>query len=137
MNIALIKGPSSVTGKDLRQLLLEAFQGTYDEETDTWNDHPINIIIPESGQAPGTKSSAGAQICQIMTNWTQSQIDSLLEDASLNQYNIVGMQTFESPPTVFMAIENGTKQYLISREGQTEDYNWFPAYAGQSEWVGL
>lgn len=155
MNIVLIKGPANLTGEVLRQTLLEALLGNYDIDTDTYSDHPENVMIPASGTAPGTHSEAGAQICQLMSWWTQAQIESLLEDASLTQYNIVGMQTFETylidqsdppeyAPIVSTAIEQGTMQYLNKRysdeAGTIEippSYNWFPGYAGQSEWEGV
>ena len=146
MNAVMIKGPANLTGEALRQTLLEALLGNYDPDTGLWSDHPENVMIPSPGTAMGTHAEAGAQICQLLSWWTQAHIESLLEDASLTQYNIVGMQTFGvdefGDPIVFTAIEQGTLQYLNKRysdEGQTvelpKDVNWFPIYAGQSYWV--
>lgn len=155
MNVLLIKGPANITGEELRQTLLEAFIGIYNADTDTWSDHHENVIIPQSGVASGTQSSGGAQICQLMSNWEQSEIESLLEDSNLTQYSVVGFQTFEVfpvigtdpveyEPIVTTAIENGTLQYLNKRysdEAQTVEIlpnvNWFPIYAGQSQWIAV
>ena len=130
MNCVLIKAPANLTGEQLRDTLLLAFE-------------TVQVAIPSAGTAPGTHTEGGAQICQLIIDATQAQTESMLQDAGLTQYTIVGMQTFDSPPVVFTAIENGTKQYLNKRysdPGNTQEippeYNWFPVYAGQSEWVG-
>ena len=128
VNAVLIKAPANLTGEQLRDSLLLAFES-------------VQVAIPGSGIAPGTHDSAGAQICQLIIDATQAQTESMLQDAGLNQYIIVGMQSFDSPPVVSTNIENGTKQYLNKRYSGLDEippeYNWFPVYAGQSDWVGI
>ena len=154
MYAVLIKSPANLSPDELRQVLLGALGGSYDAESDTYGDSE-DVKIPQAGQAPGTTSSGGAQICQLLYSGTQAELESALQDASLNQHTVVGFQTFANEyqgddqdgnpiyaPTVTTAIENGTLQYLQKRysdEAQTieipPDVSWFPVYQGQSAWA--
>ena len=151
MNSVLIQSPASVTGVELRPILLEALGGGYDVESDTYHDSQT-VSIPEAGTAPGTSSKSGKQIVQCLYAGTQAEIESALQNASLQQHQVVGFQTFADEyqgdngdpiyaPTVTTAVEQGTLQYLNKRysdEAQTVEIppavNWFPKYQGQAEW---
>ena len=129
MNSVLIQSPASVTGIELREILLTALNATN------------KAYIPRSGSAPGTASKAGKQICQLLYSGNQAQIESDLQNAGLQPHQVVGFMAFDGS-SVTTSIESGTLQYLNKRysdEAQTieipPNVNWFPKYQGQSDWI--
>lgn len=140
MNCVLIQSPASATGTELRQILLEALGGTQDPVTLEWGDS-TTVVIPQAGRAPGTTTGAGKQICQLLYAGTQAQLESDLQNATLQQHIVVGFQSFDGS-VVTTAIENGTLAYLEKQyedEAQTiektPNVNWFPIYQGQAPWT--